>query len=63
MPSRFMQNNYSQIDSLMSECGEQVPDLIGQIRPARKTNASLMLPIGYSTKQVVGDELSAQWQE
>jgi len=75
-----MQGNYQQIDNVMSECSEQVPQLIGHVRPKHKisSNAAMTedgggrppprsriegMPLGYTNKMLVGNELSSQWKE
>ena len=61
-PSRFQNDTYSQIDSLMSDCNQTVPNLIGKIREIRYTKQNLIVQKGYKTKDVVGRITANNWK-
>ena len=61
-PSRFMGETYSQIDSLISECDDTVPNLIGKIRETRRTKNNMIVPKGYKTKEMIGKPQADEWK-
>lgn len=61
-PSRFQNDTYSQIENLMSDCNQTVPNLIGKIREIRYTKQKLIVRKGYKTKDVVGRYTANTWK-
>ena len=61
-PSRFMGETYSQIDSLINECDDTVPNLIGKIRETRRTKNHMIIPKGYKTKELIGKQEADNWK-
>jgi len=45
-----------QLDCLMNECNDIVPNLIGKIREVRTTNNHMILPRGYTTQELIGKD-------
>ena len=57
-----MGETYSQIDSLISECDETVPNLIGKIRETRCTKNNMIVHKGYKTKELIGKMEADSWK-
>jgi len=50
----FQEETYSQLDYLMNQCDETVPNLIGKIREVRTTNSHMIVPKGYTNQDIIG---------
>ena len=61
-PSEF-QDTYSQLDFIIGECQDAVPNLIGKLRETRKTKGGVVLPKGYRTKEIIGKRAADSWKD
>ena len=62
-PPSLKDQTQLQLDCLMSDCQESVPNLIGKIRETRTTNNHQIVPKGYKTKDIIGKEMADSWKE
>ena len=61
--SKFTTETFIQIDNLMNECKETVPNLIGKSRKVRLTNDKLIMYQGYKTKELIGRKAANFWKQ